>query len=92
MNAVERVARGVRWAADNATAAGPSEAAGNLSARVSRFLDAQDERPDGEAVTTSPPPPVESFRIWRGDEPLGSWSPDGGLTLSNDPSLLAVDE
>ncbi|XP_034241017.1 uncharacterized protein LOC117645151 [Thrips palmi] len=94
MNAVERVARGVRWAADNATTASSSESAAKLSARVARFLEAEDERPDGEAATASPtsPPQVESFRIWRGDEPLGSWSPDGGLTLSNDPSLLAVDE
>ncbi|KAK3920682.1 Metabotropic glutamate receptor 5 [Frankliniella fusca] len=86
MQAVERVARGVRWSADNASR---PVAAADLPARVALFME---EDKHSDRAEPSPPPKVDTFRIWRADEALGSWSPQGGLTLSTEPGLLALDE
>lgn len=95
MRAVERVARAVRWAAANASAADSAadpaaDSASALPSRVSRFLQAEaagEATEEPEAVAQ-----VDTFRLWRGDEALGSWSPDGSLALDADLGLLALDE
>ena len=95
LDAVERVARAVRWASSNhsqpgAGAAGAGAGA-HLSAEVSRYLEAEAEAGAGASDST-PPPEVATFRLWRGDEPLGTWSPDVGLSAQTNLHLLALDE